>query len=106
MAANNNTWREINMIFLEIIEFRSSCTDCKKLKSLIYDLIDEIGKEANKMGLTAYSHISVDTDFSIHLHHDAKMMMREGSELGLRLVATLKEFGLVNHSIWIEMSGR
>jgi nucleoside-diphosphate-sugar epimerase len=26
-----------------------------------------------------------------------------GSPLGLRLASALKEFGLVNHSIWIEM---
>jgi hypothetical protein len=47
----------------------------------------------------------IDTDFSIHLFHDSKKVEKSGSPLGLRLASALKEFGLVNHSIWIEMNG-
>ena len=50
--------------------------------------------------------LMIDTDFSIHLFHDSKKMERSGSSLGLCLASALKEFGLVNHSIWIEMHSK
>jgi hypothetical protein len=54
----------------------------------------------------AYSRVLVDTDFSINISHNSKKVENGGSRLGLRLVAALKEFGLVNHSIWIEMHSK
>jgi len=48
----------------------------------------------------------IDTDFSIHLCHDSKKVEDGGSRLGMRLVAALKEFGLVNHSVWLEMNSK
>jgi len=32
-----------------------------------------------------------------------KKVENNGSRLGLRLASALKEFGLVNHSVWVEM---
>ena len=54
----------------------------------------------------AFSRVSIDTNFSIHIFHDSKKIENSGSRLGLRLAAALKEFGLVHHSIWREMKGQ
>ena len=54
----------------------------------------------------AYSRMLIESDFSIHILHDSKEAEAGGSRLGLRLVDALKEFGLVNHSIWMEMNGK
>jgi len=50
-----------------------------------------------------YHREKIDTDFCIVLSHAEENVMSEGSPLGLRLAAALKAFGLVNHSVWIEM---
>jgi hypothetical protein len=51
----------------------------------------------------AYSSVMIDTDFSIHLFHDIMKEESTGSQLCLRIASSLKEYGLVNHSIWVEM---
>ena len=50
-----------------------------------------------------YHREKIDTDFCIILSHTEETVLGEGSPLGLRLTAALKTFGLVNHSVWIEM---
>ena len=92
------------MKYLETIEFRSAGSKQSELKQLIHSLIEDAEEEALAKGISAYSHVTVDTDFSIHLIHETKEMMDNGSLLGLGLTSTLKEYGLVNHSIWAEMS--
>jgi hypothetical protein len=71
------------------------------LESKLQKLIDQVEKE--KQGIMAYTRVLIDTDFSIHLFHDSNKVENSGSSLGLRLASALKEFGTINHSIWIEM---
>ena len=49
-----------------------------------------------------YNHVTVDSDFNIHLFHDSENVETSGSSLGLYLASFLKKHGLVNHSIWIQ----
>jgi len=90
------------MKWLEIIELRSVDSNRELLESQLQNLINELDKETKKQAIKAYSRLMIDTDFSIHLFHDSKKVENNGSPLGLRLASVLKEFGLVNHSIWIE----
>jgi hypothetical protein len=62
-----------------------------------------IDKKSNPRTIKAYSHVSINTDFSIHLIHDSEKPEYGGSRLGVNLVAALKAFGLVNHSVWVEI---
>ncbi len=94
------------MKWLETIELRSAGSNRKLVESQLRNLVNEVNKEAKKQAIKSYSHVVMDTDFSIHLYHDSKKVENSGSELGLRLASALKEFGLVNHSIWIEMQGK
>ena len=38
----------------------------------------------------------------IYLHWESERTEQNGNALGLRLVQALKEFGLIDHSLWIE----
>ena len=94
------------MKWLEIIELRSVNRNRDLLKSQLRNLINEAEQEAKKQAIKVYSRVMVDTDFSIHLFHDSEKVENSGSPLGLRLSSALKEFGLVNHSVWIEMHSK
>ena len=91
------------MKWIEIIELRSADNNRELMKSKLQKLINEMDKETKKQAIKVYSRVKIDTDFSIHLFHNSKEVENSGSPLGLRIASALKEFGLVNHSIWIEM---
>jgi hypothetical protein len=90
------------MKWLEIIELRSVDSNRELLKRQLKALIDEAHKKAEQQAIKVYNHVAIDTDFSIHLLYDSVKADINGSPLGLQLVSTLKKFGLVNHSVWIE----
>ena len=86
---------------LEIIEVRS----VKKGKQNILDFIDELlnGQIIDKkIAIKIYSHSTIETDYSIHLYYEKGSGENLGAKLGYKLTEDLKEFGLVNHNIWID----
>jgi hypothetical protein len=91
------------MKWLEIIELRSVDSDNKLLESQLRELVD---KEMKGPVTRLYTRVMIDTDFSIHLFHDSKKVENSGSPIGLHLASAFKEFGLVNHSVWIETHGK
>ena len=93
------------MKWLEIIELRSASTNLKLLEPELKSLIEELNKEPGQYALKVYSRVTVDSDFSIHLLHNSHEVDINGSPLGLHLVSILKEFGLINHSVWKEQTG-
>jgi len=94
------------MKWIEVIELRSVNRDREFLESKLQNLIDQVEKKRKKQRIMAYTRVLIDTDFSIHLFHDSKKVENSGSRLGLCLVNALKEFGLVNHRIWVEMHSK
>ncbi|UCF84188.1 MAG: hypothetical protein JSV50_00710 [Desulfobacteraceae bacterium] len=90
------------MKWLEIIELRSVGNKRTVMELQLNSLIDEVIQKTSQQAIKVYSHITVETDFSIHLHNDSKSADNDGSPLGQRLVSALKEYGLVNHSVWVE----
>ena len=90
------------MKWLEIIELRFGGSNREMLESHLKKLINE----AKRQSIKVYCHVTVETDFSIHLKHDSKRADVSGSPLGLQLASALKEYGLVNHSVWIEMHSK
>ena len=93
------------MKWIELIQLRSAGSNREILETKLQGLIDEIDSKRKKQVIRAFSRVSIDTDFSIHIFHDSKKVENSGSSLGLRLAAALKEFGLVHHSIWMELQG-
>ena len=91
------------MKWIEIIELRSVGSNQDLLESHMLALIDEVEKAASKPTIKSYRRVMLDTDFSIHLVHDSTEGEISASPLGLRLASALKEFGMVNYRIWVEM---
>ena len=93
---------EENMKWLEIIELRSVGNNLKIIELELEQLIVELNINSEERAITVYNRLAVNSDFSIHLLHDSIEANRNGSTLGLHLVLLLKDFGLINHSVWIE----
>lgn len=86
---------------LEIIELRA----VKKNKQDILGIIEKLHGDQitdRKIAIKIYSHSSIETDYSIHLYYEKETDENLGTELGYKLTTDLKEFGLVNHNIWID----
>jgi hypothetical protein len=92
------------MRWLEIIELRSADGNREHLESILTNIINEVARETKKHAAVVYKHVMINNDFSIHLTHDTMKIDSSGSQLGLRIVSSLKEYGLVNHSIWVHSS--
>jgi len=87
------------MRWLEIIKLRSSRNNTGAFKEILAS-VDELSQS----GLTeirVYRHAVLESDLSLHLYWETKGPERDGSGLGLHLAQTLKDFGLLDHTIWI-----
>jgi hypothetical protein len=91
---------------LERIDLRSARDDKKKLLLQLEELVNFVSEKTKSDKIKIYTHYNIGTDYSIHLHRTISHEEHLESELGVRLASSLKEFGLVNHSVWIETIGR
>ncbi|MFC1693007.1 hypothetical protein ACFL1R_05845 [Candidatus Latescibacterota bacterium] len=91
------------MRWLEIIELRSATSKWKKMATQIKKMITDLNRDTGNHSLTAYSQAMIENDFSIHLTHESCSVEKNGSSLGLHLASVLREYGMVNHSVWIEL---
>jgi len=91
------------MKWLEIVEIRSIRSKRETLKAEMQELMKDEGKMMDEgQAIKIYNHVTVDSDFNIHLFHDSENVETSGSSLGLYLASFLIKHGLVNHSIWIQ----
>jgi hypothetical protein len=90
------------MKFLEVIELRAAGNQLRLLKPELDSLINTLNKETRHGTINVYGNLTVETDFSIHLHYESQKTDISGSPLGQHLVSVLKEFGLINHTLWVE----
>ena len=90
------------MKLLEVIELRSVGVNQIKLKGQLKSLIEDLIKVEEVQKVKIYNRLKVDTDFSVHIIHETEGANFSGSPLGLCLADLLKEYGLVNHTIWAE----
>lgn len=99
----NKSGRAYNdMKWLEVIELRTVDCDQEMLEVQLKKLLTEFEKKMEGQGIRLYRRVSVENDFRIHLFQERERIDVCGSESGYRLVSALKEFGMVNHSIWVE----
>ena len=90
------------MNWIEIITLRSNGS---VQESLIQEFLKPVANEKERNGLISmkvYRNAWVNTDMSVHLHWESTRVEQQGSTMGFCLAQTLREFGLVNHSAWIE----
>lgn len=84
---------------VEIIRLRLSGSEPQ---DLIEDIRRSIQSEPDLTSARIYRHATVSTDFSIHLRGRNGETNKKACELGTRLAAALRDFGMVEHSVWIE----
>ena len=95
------------MKWLETIRVQSATGKEKTTENELAILLREIRKNTERKGLqeaTVSSHASVPGCFALRLFWDTDDPQFNGSLLGMSLAQSLKIFGLVNHSVWIECS--
>jgi len=90
------------MKWIEIITLRSAGTPRDSIEQKIPRSAVEVDRTKNLVCVQVYRHATVGTDLSIHLLFQSFGPEAQPSALGQHLASALKEFGLVNHSLWIE----
>lgn len=90
------------MRILEIIEIRSHAAGREQLRRELIQFAKEINEAGGGESVRVYARTRVQSDFSIHIESTVGKTTGEGSESGLRLILALREYGLVNRSVWIE----
>ena len=88
------------MKWLEIIKVRSVRINSEELDEFLRSM-DKISQK-RLIEIKIYRHAAIETDLSLHLLWIAKQPEKNGSALGLRLAQALKDFGLIDHSLWME----
>lgn len=94
------------MTWIEMIQLRAVNRNRNLLESILNKLINEVGQNNRKHIVMVYSSALIDTDYSIHIIHDSNKVEKLGSPLGVLIVNALREFGLVNHSVWYEIHSK
>ena len=90
------------MIQLEIIHLRSSGEPVDSLTRLISASIREGADEAST--LTVYRRHGLDTDLAVHVRRHGTAGGEGPSDLALRLASELRAYGLVEHTVWDELT--
>jgi hypothetical protein len=94
-----------SMKWLEMIKVQTASGQERGAEEELAAFVREILNDPGSSGLletVLYQHASVPGCFAVQLTWDREAPGLQGSVLGLRLTQTVKSFGLVNHSVWIE----
>ncbi|MBW2603868.1 MAG: hypothetical protein JRE28_06060 [Deltaproteobacteria bacterium] len=96
------------MRWVEIIGVRLSPSPKNKLVRKIFsDFRQTIAASVaagaeEKVAAIVYRNAFVETDLTIHLYRNTANRLPEKTRLGLTLAEILRDFGLVDHMIWIK----
>ena len=95
------------MRYLEVFELRTAQENHSALVQYLSEWMEQVKADKKLHSIKIYKHVDFETDFSIHLHHEVKLINSDlrgisPFPLGELLKNGLKEFGLVNHSVWNE----
>ena len=88
------------MKWVEVIKLRSAGIGVGLQEELLLPAGDP--RQNGPVKMKAYRHAGLDTDWSVHLLWESERPEQNGSTLGIRLARAMKEYGLVDHSVWIE----
>jgi hypothetical protein len=92
--------------WIEIIELRSGGARNELEETYLNYLINEISKSMKQVSVKIFNHATLESDYSIHLYHNSNHIEKSGSSVGLHLVSELKNYAMVNHSIWAEIDNK
>jgi hypothetical protein len=97
------------MRWMETIRVQSATSKEHSTEHELTVLAREVQKNPDRQGLrdaTVSSHASVHGCFALRLFWDTDDPQPRGSLLGMSLAQSLKTFGLVDHSVWIETGNK
>jgi len=87
---------------LEIIHLR---TAGRSFASLARQIREAIGSEVDGTGVvTIYRRSGLDTDVAVHINCPGRGETASPSALGLHLASALSAYGLVEHTVWEELT--
>lgn len=89
--------------WVELIEVRSIQQNSDVLSAQLKILLSSV--DTTEYTLKVYERATLKTDFALQLFHTSERGKVGKSPLGLLISSQLKDFGLVNHSVWIEYDG-
>ena len=87
---------------LEIIHLRLAGDSTQTLVDAIRK---SVGCGADGMDIRLYRHTRLETDLAVHLHREITGRSAQASDVGTRLASLLREYGMVEHSVWVEAYG-
>jgi hypothetical protein len=87
---------------LEIVHLRSSGESLESLNELIKESIWAEGTGSDVV--TVYRRSGLGTDIAVHIHQRGSEEQNGPSALAANLANALKAFGLVEHSVWEELT--
>ena len=70
------------------------------------ELVAEVVRAGEEEGVHVYRHSRIDTDLLVQLCREGGEGGEGPSELGSRLASLLRDHGIVEHSVWVQQSGR
>ena len=88
------------MKWVEIVKLRSVGNAPEPLKTFLSEV--SRNGQSGPTEMRIYRHAGWETDWALHLYWESEKPLQDGSVLGVRLSQALKEFGPVDHSMWIE----
>lgn len=92
------------MGYMEWIQVQAASGQVATLEDELFGVVKELRRTQEFKGLLradGFRHVSLTGCFLILLVWDANAPVHQGSTLGMNLKETMKAFGLVNHSVWI-----
>lgn len=89
------------MHWIEIVGLRTVGRDKEGAIKRLKQQIRHADRNEKQVKIRIYHHATLETDLSIHLIWDSDKINRGGSKLGLMLAEVLKEFGMVDHTVWV-----
>lgn len=84
---------------LEIIHLRSAG---QRSEALIQEIRDSVIRHDPDMVIRIYQHAAVETDLAIHIRMAEPSANQVDAELGARLSTALREYGMVDYTVWLE----
>ena len=87
---------------LEIVHLRLSGEPTESLSDMIRESIWAEGSGTEVV--TVYRRQGLDTDVAVHIYHRESDDGDDPNTLAFNLASSLRAFGLVEHSVWEEMS--
>ena len=82
---------------LEVLHLRLAGEERGTLVDLIRRSVEP---DEPSIDVRIYGHETLATDLVVHLHQDATEQAVRPSDLGVRLAALLRDYGMVEHSVW------